>query len=296
MSYAGQMRVAADEIRMRLNCLDSDCVRFAWLGAKSFESATAMLFTANSKQPCSQFIAHGCLLESSLKMIDAFENAEEVWGAWPQKLTQFAQYHRSGYSSLDLAIKFASDMSTEFAVAKMRAFPNQAVESKELDELAEWQTQFRLELNEKRSELATIPLWTLHQERDKLLDGINNELAVALEKRDEAKRKEQTIAPESKASSKNAEKKSIDAIVSDMPKRFRLAYLAAKYAEENQNKELSDRDAYDWLAENGADDYSLPVFDTFTRYLTNARNLTDEQRKTSTQGRKGRSLVMQSEL
>lgn len=183
MSYSGQMRVAAAQIKLQLELRDSNWVRFAWLGAKAFESATAVLFSAvvNGGQTSNQFIAHGCYLKTSLEMIKAFENTKEIWESWPLKLTRFGQYHFSGQSALDLAIKFANGMGTEVALARLKAYPGQAIEGRELGELTEWQTQFRWELNERRSELAEMPNWALHQERDTVLDGIKNELVVALE-------------------------------------------------------------------------------------------------------------------
>ena len=64
---------------------------------------------------------------------------------------------------------------------------------------------------------------------------------------------------------------------------MRKAYLAFQYAETLNGRRLEDREAYDWLRENGIDqgkgdvgeliDYKLPAFDTWSRQLRNARNL-----------------------
>lgn len=421
MSYAEQMRVAAAEIKLRLDYLDSNWVRFAWLGATAFESATAVLFSAvvNGGQPSNQFIAHGCYLKTSLEMIKAFENTKEIWESWPLKLTRFGQYHFSGQSALNLAIKFANGMGTEVALARLKAYPGQAIEGRELGELTEWQTQFRWELNERRSELAEMPNWALHQERDTVLDGIKNELVVALEnagdkqraeavarlsKRDSTERESENKTSWNKLSNceqvrltKNRifgffrrwerkpnesdlsefnsyfecglaaplfdqefddllwlvwqvlniakakqlpiqstnrfhemlcrydiqaactlkydvsaelsvllsslsielggdDKNDIEAAVSTMEKRIQLAYLAAQNAEQRCGKILTDRESFEWIKENDMDGYSLPVFDTYTDYLTKARKHTGEQRKTPRGGRKNRSIVKQSEL
>lgn len=74
------------------------------------------------------------------------------------------------------------------------------------------------------------------------------------------------------------------------------AYLAAKQAEHSCGKELTDRESFVWLEENGAGEYKLPMFDNYTDYLTKARKATGEQRKTPRPSRTGRSVVKKSEL
>jgi hypothetical protein len=68
----------------------------------------------------------------------------------------------------------------------------------------------------------------------------------------------------------------------------RLAFLAYSYAEERGHAG-TDRNAYDWLNEEGLPDefgdYELPPFDTWQRYLGRARNALGEQKY---QRRKGR--------
>ncbi|MCA9119319.1 MAG: hypothetical protein H6822_06230 [Planctomycetaceae bacterium] len=64
------------------------------------------------------------------------------------------------------------------------------------------------------------------------------------------------------------------------------AYLAFLYAEAIAERRLEDKEAYDWLRENGIEDpelgdYVLPAFDTWTRYLRAARKATGEQKYTS---------------
>ena len=87
----------------------------------------------------------------------------------------------------------------------------------------------------------------------------------------------------------------------------RKAYSAYQYAETMAEKRLQDREAYDWLKENGIDankgdvgelaDYELPDFPTWTRQLRNARNPLGEQKYTRRAGRDtGRSIVTAKEI
>ena len=87
----------------------------------------------------------------------------------------------------------------------------------------------------------------------------------------------------------------------------RKAYLSFAYAESKVGKRLEDHEAHEWLTENGIDtnkgdagelaDYSLPVFDTWSRQLRNARNPLGEQKYTRRAGRvAGRSIVKGDEI
>jgi len=82
----------------------------------------------------------------------------------------------------------------------------------------------------------------------------------------------------------------------------RKAYLAYQYAETMVGRRLQDREAYDWLEENGIDtsrgdvgelaDYELPAFDTWAKQLRNARKPLGEQKYTRRGGRAaGKSIV-----
>lgn len=82
----------------------------------------------------------------------------------------------------------------------------------------------------------------------------------------------------------------------------RQAYFAYQLAELTNGKRLEDREAYDYIKENGLPenagglgdltDYDLPVFDTFTRYLREARQALGEQKYRRRAGRsKGASIV-----
>jgi hypothetical protein len=85
-------------------------------------------------------------------------------------------------------------------------------------------------------------------------------------------------------------------LVASMPRRFQLAYLAAKHAEHHCGRSLTDLESFQWLNEHGFEDYQLPMQDTFADYLTQARRVMGEQRKTPRSGRTSRSFVRQSEL
>ena len=85
------------------------------------------------------------------------------------------------------------------------------------------------------------------------------------------------------------------------------AYVSFLYAEAKAKHKLEDRDAYDWIHENGFDksdgcydkleNYTLPAFDTWCRYLRIARKATCEQKYTPRHGRAtGRSIVSVDEI
>jgi hypothetical protein len=86
-----------------------------------------------------------------------------------------------------------------------------------------------------------------------------------------------------------------------LPRAQQLAYLAAEYAESENHRQMTDREAYDWLKENGIggdefNDYKLPLPGTFADYLTKARRALGEQRKQPRGGRTGRTVKRQSEI
>jgi hypothetical protein len=88
----------------------------------------------------------------------------------------------------------------------------------------------------------------------------------------------------------------------------RKAYLAYQYAEGCVERRLEDREAYEWLRENGIDqgksdldeltDYELPdSLETFRRYLGTARKSLGESKYTRRAGRKlGRTIARGSEI
>jgi hypothetical protein len=86
----------------------------------------------------------------------------------------------------------------------------------------------------------------------------------------------------------------------------RKAYLSFELAQSKAGSELEDRAAFDWLKENGFPDdagdtgelvdYELPDFDTWTRYLREAREALGEQKYSRRAGRKGKSVAGHDEL
>jgi hypothetical protein len=86
----------------------------------------------------------------------------------------------------------------------------------------------------------------------------------------------------------------------------RKAYLAFQYAETLNGRGLEDREAYDWLSENGIDqgkgnldeltDYEIPSFETFKRYLGQARKPLGENKYTCRAGRTSRSIARRNEI
>jgi hypothetical protein len=110
--------------------------------------------------------------------------------------------------------------------------------------------------------------------------------------------------PEQPATDPNAKRKEV---LAGLQPADRKAYLAYQYAETMAEKRLQDREAYDWLHENGIDagkgdvgelaDYKLPVFDTWAKQLRNARKPLGEQKYTRRGGRNtGRSIVSEREI
>lgn len=101
--------------------------------------------------------------------------------------------------------------------------------------------------------------------------------------------------------------KSLAEISQHLPLRVRQAYFAYQFAGTINEKRLEDREAYDYLKEHGLPDsagdrgeltdYELPAFDTFTRYLREARRALGEQKYTRRANRpRGRSIAAADEI
>ena len=98
-----------------------------------------------------------------------------------------------------------------------------------------------------------------------------------------------------------------EAVLRQLEPSVRKAYLAYQYAETMNKRRLEDREAYDWLKEQGIDpdkgdlgeltDYELPEsFETFKRYVVTARNGLGESKYTRRAGRTGRSIAPKSAI
>jgi len=82
-----------------------------------------------------------------------------------------------------------------------------------------------------------------------------------------------------------------------LPKRVEQAYLAHKLAVDRIGGDPSDREAYDWLEENGPDEYGLPPsFDTWARYVRRAREHYSTQKNSPRHGREAPSVVSHKQI
>ena len=85
----------------------------------------------------------------------------------------------------------------------------------------------------------------------------------------------------------------------ELPRSFLVAYQSFTYAEANMPQPPeTDREAYDWLMENFPDveEYTLPEFHTWVRYVREGRKHHGTQKNTPRPGREGRSIVKASDL
>ncbi|MGA2064184.1 MAG: hypothetical protein ABSG86_04415 [Thermoguttaceae bacterium] len=99
-----------------------------------------------------------------------------------------------------------------------------------------------------------------------------------------------------------------ESVLRQLEPAVRKAYLAYQYVETANGRRMEDREAYEWLREYGIDqgkgdlgeltDYQLPdAFDTFRRYVTDARKPLGESKYTRREGRKhGGSVARQDEI
>jgi len=85
--------------------------------------------------------------------------------------------------------------------------------------------------------------------------------------------------------------------VDDLPKAVRCAYWSFEAVEKKAGRSLEDREAWDLLNEKGLPDlpelsaYKLPAFDTWSRYLRDARKARGEQKYSPRAGREGGSSI-----
>ena len=80
-------------------------------------------------------------------------------------------------------------------------------------------------------------------------------------------------------------------LLEQMPRSAREAYKGYRIAVESVGPGIRDRDAWDWLASHCPPGYRLPDFDTWARYLREARRLLGEQKNSPRDGRSGRSTT-----
>jgi hypothetical protein len=108
--------------------------------------------------------------------------------------------------------------------------------------------------------------------------------------------------PPSPPNQRSAEPVERDEYIQRMERAVRLAYLAFYYAESRAGRRLEDREAHELLKEEGIPEgagergelaeYQLPSFDTWSRYLREARSQLGEQKHTRRSGRQhGKSIM-----
>ena len=78
--------------------------------------------------------------------------------------------------------------------------------------------------------------------------------------------------------------------------RFQKAFQSYNMAAQYLANGASDREVHSWLKENGPEQYDLPEFDTWRRYLRNARSFYKAQKNSPTAGRSGKSVANLDEI
>jgi hypothetical protein len=93
--------------------------------------------------------------------------------------------------------------------------------------------------------------------------------------------------------------KNYDKTQSKIAERYEIAYLSFQYAEEKTGDNLTDKQAYDYLKEHGAENiegFELKDFDTWQRYVRGGRKHHGTPKNTFRAGRICRSAVKISEV
>lgn len=90
------------------------------------------------------------------------------------------------------------------------------------------------------------------------------------------------------SSGRNGNDQSLSVVSERAYQSFRLA--------EAQIGDATDREAYDWLKENGPEGYELPAFETWKRYVRQGRKHYGAQKNRPRSGRTGRSIVRAGEV
>ncbi len=85
---------------------------------------------------------------------------------------------------------------------------------------------------------------------------------------------------------------------SSLTKSELSAYLSYEYATSKEPKlaDATDKEVYDWLKKNGVDDYTLPRFYAWCRYVRTGRKHHGTQKNTPRAGRSGHSIAQSGQL
>ena len=73
-------------------------------------------------------------------------------------------------------------------------------------------------------------------------------------------------------------------------------YHSFEAIEDAKERELTFKEAYGWIKENSSEEYDLPNFDTWKRYISKVREFYETQRTIPRHGRKGGSTVSSKEI
>jgi len=89
-------------------------------------------------------------------------------------------------------------------------------------------------------------------------------------------------------------------IETEIAKRYEKAYQSYQYAEKKIGGDVTDRRAYNYLKEHGVEgveDFELPIFETWQRYVRFGRKRYGTQKKTPRAGRiSGRSTIKPNQI
>jgi hypothetical protein len=80
------------------------------------------------------------------------------------------------------------------------------------------------------------------------------------------------------------------------PPAVEAAYQSFFHAQGQSSEPLTDQQAYGWFKENAPDEYNMPVFETWRRYVRAGRKHYGTQKNSPRSGRTGRSVVKPGEL
>lgn len=170
-----QLASVEAELASLIASVEDESIRFATLIDRGFNSAIAILFGDST---VIDFVRNALYVSSvSLRCSRIVANCE-LWESWPksEERVVFGEYHRTGWSALQVASHFIDGMYAELASARLKAFPNQLIDEYAIYELATWQDEFRRQLAVDRTELAEWPKNRLHQDRSLFCDKLRKEL------------------------------------------------------------------------------------------------------------------------